>query len=128
MLRLRAGMGRNVTLWFKAGLRDAEPRLAKDIEHGRTPPPRPSLPPIPLPARVAGMERLITLSRLLRERNEIDKGLAALIGRPPTVGALGEYVAAAIFDIQLESSAVSRGIDGRFGSGPLAGRTVDIKC
>jgi hypothetical protein len=73
------------------------------------------------------MERLGMLSKLLGERNQIDKQLAALIGRPPSVGALGEYVAAAIFDVQLESSAVTQGMDGRFRSGPLAGRTVDIK-
>ena len=31
------------------------------------------------------------------------------------------------FDIELEASAVAAGIDGRFRSGPLQGRTVNIK-
>jgi hypothetical protein len=32
-----------------------------------------------------------------------------------------------VFDIQLEDSAVAKAIDGRFRSGPLAGKTVNIK-
>ena len=68
------------------------------------------------------------LAELLHSRNEIDDEIAGLLGRPPTTGALGEFVAAAVFDIVLEHSAVSKGIDGRFRSGPLAGMTVDVKC
>ena len=74
------------------------------------------------------MSDLVKLSQLLASRNEIDAEIARLLGRPATVGALGEYVAAAIFDIELEASAVAKGIDGRFRRGPLAGRTVDIKA
>lgn len=71
-----------------------------------------------------------TISRvaeLIGSRNAIDAELTALIGRPPVTGHLGEWVAAQIFDIQLEDSASAKGIDGRFRSGPLAGRTVNIK-
>jgi hypothetical protein len=64
---------------------------------------------------------------LLRERNAIDSELARLIQRPMTSGHLGEWIAAQVFDIELEASAVAAAIDGRFRSGPLLGRTVNIK-
>jgi hypothetical protein len=67
------------------------------------------------------------VAALLRERNVIDVELARLINRPMTSGHLGEWIAAQIFDIELEASAVAVGIDGRFRSGPLQGRTVNIK-
>ena len=44
-----------------------------------------------------------------------------------TVGHLGDWIAAQIFDIELETSAVTVAIDGRFRSGPLQGRTVNAK-
>jgi len=44
-----------------------------------------------------------------------------------TSGHLGEWIAAQVFDIQLEASAVAAVIDGRFRSGPLQDRTVNIK-
>jgi hypothetical protein len=46
---------------------------------------------------------------------------------PVVAGHLGEWIAAQIFDIELESSAVAKAIDGRFRSGPLAGKTVNVK-
>jgi hypothetical protein len=64
---------------------------------------------------------------LLRKRNTIDADLARLIDRPMTSGHLGEWIAAQVFNIELEASAVAAGIDGRFRSGPLRGRTVNIK-
>jgi hypothetical protein len=67
------------------------------------------------------------IARLLRERNAIDAEIAVLTGRPMTSGHLGEWIASHVFDIELESSAVAAAIDGRFRSGPLAGRTVNIK-
>ncbi|MGI8963592.1 MAG: hypothetical protein ACR2GI_03730, partial [Thermomicrobiales bacterium] len=39
----------------------------------------------------------------------------------------GEYVAAKVFDIDLNASASHRAIDGHFRSGPLAGRSANIK-
>ncbi len=67
------------------------------------------------------------LADLIRQRNEIGREIAALIGRPATIGHVGEFIAAAVFDIELEESASGRGIDGHFRSGPLAGRTVNVK-
>jgi hypothetical protein len=70
---------------------------------------------------------LARVAALLRERNAIDAKLAQLTHRPMTSGHLGEWIAAQGFDIELEASAVAAGIDGRFRSGPLQGRTVNIK-
>jgi hypothetical protein len=64
---------------------------------------------------------------LLRERNAIDKKIAAIIGRPMTAGHLGEWIAATIFGITLEQSAAAAAFDGRFASGPLQGRSVNVK-
>jgi hypothetical protein len=70
---------------------------------------------------------LAELAALLRERNAIDARIGELINRPMTAGHAGEWIAARIFDIQLEPTAVAKAIDGRFRSGPLAGRTVNVK-
>jgi hypothetical protein len=67
------------------------------------------------------------VAQLLRERNAIDQEIAAITHRPMTSGHLGEWITAQIFDIQLEQSAVAAGIDGIFRSGPLQGRTANIK-
>ena len=69
---------------------------------------------------------LAQAAALLRERNAIDAELARLIQRPMTSGHLGEWIGAQVFDIELEASAVAAGIDG-FRSGPLQGRTVNVK-
>jgi hypothetical protein len=74
-----------------------------------------------------GTDSLARAAALLRERNEIDAELARLMHRPMTSGHLGEWIAAQVFDIELEASAVAAGIDGRFRSGPLQGRTANIK-
>ena len=76
---------------------------------------------------VVETDSLARAATLLRERNAIDVELARLIHRPMTSGHLGEWIAAQIFDIELEASAVAAGIDGRFRSDPLQGRTVNIK-
>lgn len=67
------------------------------------------------------------IARLLRERNAIDDTIAGIIQRPMTSGHLGEWIAAQVFDIELEHSAAAAAIDGRFCSGPLTGRTVNVK-
>jgi hypothetical protein len=72
-------------------------------------------------------DSLTRVAALLRERNVIDGELAQLIQRPMTSGHLGEWIAEQVFDIALETSAVAAGIDGRFRSGPLQDRTVNIK-
>lgn len=67
------------------------------------------------------------LADLVRERNRVEKGITSIIGRPASIGHLGEFIAARVFDIQLEASAAHKGSDGRFQAGPLTGRTVNIK-
>ena len=57
----------------------------------------------------------------------IDAELAQLMQRPMTSGHLGEWIAAQVFEIELEASAAAAGIHGRFRSGPLQDRTVNIK-
>jgi hypothetical protein len=67
------------------------------------------------------------LSELLETRNGISRQITAVTGRPAQIGHLGEFIASQVFDIALESSAANKGFDGRFRSGLLAGRTVDVK-
>ncbi len=73
------------------------------------------------------MERLERLADLIRQRNNIEKAITDIIGRPALVGHVGEYIASKIFNIELEESATSRSIDGKFNDGALAGRTMNIK-
>ena len=72
-------------------------------------------------------DELGRLASLIRQRNRVDGEIAAIIDRPAHVGHIGEFVAAAIFDIRLHESAAHRGADGHFIRGPLAGRSVNIK-
>ena len=44
-----------------------------------------------------------------------------------TAGHLGEWIAAQVFDIELEKTASAAALDGRFRSGPLQGRAVNVK-
>lgn len=67
------------------------------------------------------------LAALIRERNETETRISAITGRPASIGHLGEYIAAQIFDIRLAESAVHKSIDGWFNSGPLAAKSVNIK-
>ena len=67
------------------------------------------------------------IATLLHERNVIDEKIAAVIDRPMTAGHLGRWIAAQAFDIELETSAITAAIDGRFRAGPLQGRTVNVK-
>ena len=67
------------------------------------------------------------IARLLSQRNAIDDTIAAVIRRPMAAGHLGEWIAAQVFDIELEQSAVTAAIDGQFRSGPLQGCTVNVK-
>ncbi|MGN9807393.1 hypothetical protein [Micromonospora sp. L32] len=71
--------------------------------------------------------RVAQIAEILSRRNALDEQIAAIIQRPMTAGHLGEWIAAKIFGIELEASAVAPGIDGRFTSGPLQGRTVNVK-
>src|SRR6266542_98337 len=67
------------------------------------------------------------IARLLHDRNSIDHEIAGIIHRPMAAGHLGEWLAAQVFDIVLEPNDVAVAIDGRFRSGPLTGRTVNVK-
>ncbi|MCD0444147.1 hypothetical protein LO763_10975 [Glycomyces sp. A-F 0318] len=69
---------------------------------------------------------LNSIAMLLRERNRIDARIADIVGRPVVSGHLSDWIAAQIFDIELEPVAGSV-IDGRFRGGALAGRTVNVK-
>ncbi|MGE3752770.1 MAG: hypothetical protein AB7I45_01295 [Planctomycetota bacterium] len=73
------------------------------------------------------MSDLRRLSDLLRRRNEVDAEIAALIDRPALPGHLGEWIAARVFDLELHPSAVHKGSDAVFRSGPLKGKTVNVK-
>lgn len=70
---------------------------------------------------------LAELAVLLRERNLVDGRIGRLINRPMTAGHAGEWIASRIFGIELEPSAVAKAIDGRFRSGPLTGKSVNVK-
>jgi hypothetical protein len=91
-----------------------------------------TLLPLPAPepsceAAAVTDDEIAQIARLLSQRNAIDDAIAAVIHRPMTAGHLGEWTAAQVFDIELEQSAVTAAIDGRFRSGPLQGRTVNVK-
>lgn len=73
------------------------------------------------------MDSLAKLAVLFKQRNAIDEQIAALIGRPTQTGHIGEYIAAAIFNIKLHPSATHNSSDGIFMSGSLKGRNVDVK-
>lgn len=67
------------------------------------------------------------IAALVAERNAIDAEIGRITGRPVVAGHLGEWIASQIFDIALEHSAAAKDIDGHFASGPLAGRSVNVK-
>jgi hypothetical protein len=67
------------------------------------------------------------LAELLKSRNLIDAQIASLIGRPASTGHIGEWIAAQVFGVRLDESAVQRGSDGRFTEPPLSGLSVNIK-
>lgn len=50
-----------------------------------------------------------------------------MIGRPPSPGNVGEFIASKVFDIELAPSGVNPGHDGMFSTGPLAGKSVNVK-
>lgn len=73
------------------------------------------------------LDRLRVLAGLVREQNAVHDRISALVGRPAQIGHVGEFIASEVFDIALQDSAVAAGLDGSFRSGPLAGRSVNIK-
>lgn len=73
------------------------------------------------------LEALDAVATLVAERNAVDAQIGAITGRPVVAGHLGEWIAAQVFDIELEQSATAKAIDCHFSAGPLAGRTVNAK-
>lgn len=73
------------------------------------------------------MNEIEQLVELIHERNDVARRITQLIGRPAQIGHIGEWIASKVFDIELEKSAVAKGFDGRFRSGPLQGKTVNVK-
>jgi hypothetical protein len=73
------------------------------------------------------MKKLERLAEFIHAKNKIDDEIAEIIGRPSLIGHVGEYIASEIFKIELEQSAVEKGIDGRFTQGLLKGQTVNVK-
>src|SRR5215211_6487412 len=73
------------------------------------------------------MDDLIQLAKLIETRNQIEREITALIGRPAAIGHIGEYIASRIFNIALEESASHKSSDGYFRDEPLKDRTVNIK-
>jgi hypothetical protein len=67
------------------------------------------------------------LAGLVRIKNSADAAIGELIGRPSAPGNIGEFVASAVFAIQLMKSGSHPGHDGVFTAGPMAGKTVNIK-
>jgi hypothetical protein len=72
-------------------------------------------------------ESVERVAELLRSRNAIDAEIIEIIDRPVTPGHLGDWVASRIFGIKLDPTVEVAGVDGRFGSGRLAGATVNVK-
>jgi hypothetical protein len=77
--------------------------------------------------REGALESVTAVARLVRERNEIDGEITRIINRPAVAGHLGEWLASQLFDIDLEPRDSAEAFDGRFASGPLATRTVNIE-
>ena len=73
------------------------------------------------------LKQLEILSQLLKERNQIDKKIASLLGRPAEKGHIGEFIAEKVLGIKLNTSGSAPGFDGVFEYGPLVGQKVNIK-
>jgi len=70
---------------------------------------------------------LTRLAELVKRRNALECEITEIIARPASIGHIGEFIAARIFNISLEHSATAKGIDGRFNDGLLKGRSVNVK-
>lgn len=73
------------------------------------------------------MNDLLQLAEFIKIKNKIDAEISRLVGRPALVSHVGEYLAARIFGVQLVDSASNKAIDGYFCTGPLAGKSVNVK-
>ncbi len=73
------------------------------------------------------MDDLEKLAELIQNKNLIEEQISTIIGRPAFPGHIGEYIASRIFDILLHESAIKKGSDGKFNSGQLVGKSVNVK-
>jgi hypothetical protein len=73
------------------------------------------------------VNELKQLAELIACRNQLEKEISVIVGRPAALGPLGEYVAARIFPIKIVKSASHQAIDGFFSEGPLAPCSVNVK-
>lgn len=55
--------------------------------------------------------KLDQLAALIKARNQIAAQITTISARPASLGHLGEFIAAEVFDIDLEPSASNRGHD-----------------
>ena len=69
---------------------------------------------------MGGIGRLDELAQLIREKNEHDARITAIVGRPALIGHVGEYIASQIFNVALHESATHKGSDGYFLRGDQA--------
>ena len=72
-------------------------------------------------------DELARLAELVKRRNALECEITELIARPASIGHIGEFIASRIFNISLQHSASSKGIDGHFSDGRLSGRSVNIR-
>ena len=73
------------------------------------------------------MGDLQELARLVKQLNKVGEKISAVIGRPSIIGHVGEFIASKVFDLALEDNAAAKAIDGHFNSGPLQGKSVNVK-
>lgn len=73
------------------------------------------------------MDYLQQLANLIDTRNQNEREITALIGRPAAIGHIGEHIASRVFNIKLEESANHKGSDGCFCDENLKDKTVNIK-
>ena len=70
---------------------------------------------------------LFKLAPLINKRNETERQITAITGRPASIGHLGEFIASKVFEIELSVAANQKSIDGFFSSGRLEGGSVNVK-
>ena len=77
--------------------------------------------------RDGATETVAAVAKLLRQRNEMDGEITRIINRPVVGGHLAAWLANELFDIDLEPAGSAKALDGRFTSGALATKTVNIQ-
>jgi hypothetical protein len=77
--------------------------------------------------RDGATESVAAVAKLLRQRNEMDGEITRIINRPVVGGHLAAWLANELFDIDLEPAGSAKALGGRFTSGALATKTVNIQ-